>query len=102
MRRSMARHWIGMRGVPLMARLLNLNQVAEAMSVSRSTVERLVRSGALTSHKVGRARRVSEQALTAYIARTEMPAPSRSGQAPRPFRHTGKLGEGPDPLAPFS
>ena len=85
-----------------MARLLNLDQVAEAMSVSRSTVERLVRSGDLTSHKVRGARRISEQALTAYIERTEMPAPSRSRQAPRPFRHTGKLGEGPDPLAPSS
>ena len=80
-------------------RLLTLDEVADALGVSRRTVEREVQAGTITSHKVRGARRVSEAALAAYVERVEMPATTaRSGPA-RAFHSTGRLGHGPDPLA---
>ena len=82
-----------------MARLLNLDEVADALGVSRRTVEREVARGALSSQKVRGARRVSEAALAAYIERVTMSAQNSCRHPPRPFRVVGRLGEGPDPLA---
>lgn len=80
-------------------RLLKLEEVAEALAVSVRTVEREVSRGALTSHKVRGARRVSEAALAAYVERVEIPATTAGTGSPRAYRVTGRLGQGPDPLA---
>ena len=80
-------------------RLLTLDEVADALGVSRRTVEREVQAGTITSHKVRGARRVSEAALAAYIERVEMPAASARSRPARAFHSTGRLGHGPDPLA---
>jgi len=48
-------------------RLLTIEQVKERLQVSHETVYRLMRQGKLRSTKIGRARRVKESALTAYI-----------------------------------
>lgn len=51
-----------------MAELLTLDQVAERLQTSRSTVERLQRAGRIRVVKVGRLTRVEERELEAYIA----------------------------------
>jgi excisionase family DNA binding protein len=83
----------------VLPRLLTLDEVADALGVSRRTVERLVHSRVLTSAKVRGARRVSEQAVAAYVERVEIPATVAVRPAPLRYRGTGRLGEGPDPLA---
>ena len=80
-------------------RLLTRDEVADALGVSRRTVEREVQAGTITSHKVRGARRVSEAALAAYVERVEMPATTAGSRPVRRFRSTGRLGQGPDPLA---
>lgn len=54
-----------------MATLLTLNDCAEALAVSRSTVSRLVKSGTLASVKLGKSRaapiRVRPSDLDAFI-----------------------------------
>lgn len=53
--------------------LLTLNEVAERLRVSRSAVERWVRSGELPSYKLGEGRtaprRVSEGDLSSFVAK---------------------------------
>ncbi|QKW51058.1 helix-turn-helix domain-containing protein [Streptomyces buecherae] len=49
--------------------LLNVDQVAERLQVSRWTVYNLIRSRDLASMTIGRCRRISEAALTDYITR---------------------------------
>jgi excisionase family DNA binding protein len=79
--------------------LLTLDEVADVLAVSRRTVERLVRSRVLASVKVRGARRVSEQAVAAYVERVEVPALGADIRTPRAYRSPRRLGEGPDPLA---
>ncbi len=49
-------------------RLLTRRQVAERLSLSTKTIDRLIRSGALPSHHIGRSVRVSEADLAAFVA----------------------------------
>lgn len=83
----------------MLPRLLTLDEVAAVLGVSRRTVERLVHSRVLTSAKVRGARRVSEQAVAAYVERVEIPASIAGNRAPRRYASPRRLGEGPDPLA---
>ncbi|MBQ0868476.1 helix-turn-helix domain-containing protein [Streptomyces sp. A73] len=49
--------------------LLNVDQVATRLQVSRWTVYNLIRSRELASFTIGRCRRIAESALHDYIAR---------------------------------
>lgn len=48
-------------------RLLTLDEAAGALSVSRRTVERLIRSGDLHTVQIGRARRIPVTAVDTYL-----------------------------------
>jgi excisionase family DNA binding protein len=48
--------------------LLRPEEVAEALSIGRSTVFALMRSGELRSVKIGKSRRVPVDAVTEYVA----------------------------------
>jgi len=48
-------------------RLLTIPEVAESLGVHRNTAQRLVASGELPSCKIGRARRVRDDDLRAYV-----------------------------------
>ena len=48
--------------------LLRPEEVAQALSISRSTVFLLMRSGELRSVKIGKSRRVPVDAVTEYVA----------------------------------
>jgi excisionase family DNA binding protein len=50
-------------------RLLTVDQVAELLQISRWTVYRLIWANDLCSVQIGRCRRVSREALDAYLAR---------------------------------
>jgi excisionase family DNA binding protein len=47
--------------------LLTVEQAAEQLSVGRTTVYALLKSGEITSVRVGRLRRIPADALTAYV-----------------------------------
>ncbi|MDQ2791000.1 MAG: excisionase [Pseudonocardiales bacterium] len=51
------------------ARLLTVDQVAEALQISRWTVYRLIWANDLGSVQIGRCRRVPREALDTYLAR---------------------------------
>jgi excisionase family DNA binding protein len=51
--------------------LLRAEEVAEALSIGRTKVFELIRTGELRSVKVGGARRVSATALAEYVAELE-------------------------------
>lgn len=60
--------------------LYTLTDVAAALSVSRSKVDELVRSGALPSVRLGGSRRVRGEDLTTYVDALErVPAAPRAG-----------------------
>ena len=48
--------------------LMTIDQAAEALSLSRSTVQRLINSGLLPSVKVGGSRRIPTSAVSEYVA----------------------------------
>jgi excisionase family DNA binding protein len=48
--------------------LLRPEEAAEALSIGRSTVFHLMRSGELRSVKIGKSRRVPVDAVTEYVA----------------------------------
>ena len=48
--------------------LMTLDQAAAALSLSRSTVQRLINSGLLSSVKVGGSRRIPASAVSEYVA----------------------------------
>lgn len=50
-------------------RLLDLDETADLLGVSRRTVDTLVAAGEIPSLKVRRCRRIPRKALSAYIAR---------------------------------
>lgn len=56
--------------------LLDVDAVADRLSVSASTVRRLIKSGALRSIKVGHARRVPVGALHGYLDGHEVVIPA--------------------------
>ena len=51
-------------------RVLTVAEVAGVMRVSKMTVYRLVHSGELAAHRIGRSFRVPAPAVTAYLAST--------------------------------
>lgn len=51
--------------------LLRPEQVAKAMSVSRTAVYALMRSGELRSVRVGRSRRVTPEAVADFVSRLQ-------------------------------
>lgn len=50
-----------------MTRLMTLDEVADQLSVSRSTVSRFIRSGELRSIQLGGNRRVAEDDLQEFL-----------------------------------
>lgn len=50
------------------ALLLRPEEAAEVLSLSRATIYALMASGAIASVKIGRSRRISRDALEAYVA----------------------------------
>lgn len=57
----------GSRGRSL-TRLRTIDEVAELFNASRRTVQRLIRSGALPAHRLGRAVRVADADIAAFLA----------------------------------
>ncbi|WP_093267415.1 helix-turn-helix domain-containing protein [Saccharopolyspora shandongensis] len=49
--------------------LLTVEAAARRLSVSRTTMFRLLKSGAVASVRIGHARRVPAEAITAYVER---------------------------------
>jgi excisionase family DNA binding protein len=56
----------GPRGRAL-TRLRTIDEVAELFNASRRTVQRLIRSGALPAHRLGRAVRISDADIEAFL-----------------------------------
>jgi excisionase family DNA binding protein len=54
-----------------MKRVFKVDEVCEQMSLSRSTVYKLIREGHLRTVKFGRSRRVTDDAITECIAKME-------------------------------
>lgn len=50
---------------------LSINEVAEQLSIGRTTVYRLVKCGELPSFKIGRSRRVSAKSLEEFVQRMD-------------------------------
>jgi len=53
--------------------LISVEQAAEILSLSRSTVQRLMSSGHLASVKIGGSRRIPADAITEYVAQLTQP-----------------------------
>jgi excisionase family DNA binding protein len=51
--------------------LLTVDQAAETLGVSRSTIYNLIGSGQLPTVKLGRSRRISPESLAAYVRERE-------------------------------
>ena len=51
--------------------LLNVDEVAEVLAISRSTVFTLIKDGSIASFKIGGARRISWKSLEDFIERKE-------------------------------
>jgi excisionase family DNA binding protein len=63
--------------------LLNINEIAAALRVSRMTVYRLIRDGRLPAFRVGKSLRVHRRDLAAYLdAAHRAPPYNRSAVAP--------------------
>jgi excisionase family DNA binding protein len=58
------------RGVPArrLSRLLTISHTAECLSVSTRTVRRLLETGALAAHRIGRSVRISETDVLVFLA----------------------------------
>jgi excisionase family DNA binding protein len=57
----------GVRGRPL-TRLRTIDEAAELLNVSPRTVRRLIESGALPVHRLGRLVRIADADLAAFLA----------------------------------
>ena len=53
--------------VPMIPRLLTIPQTAELLQVSEKKVRRLIKSGELVAHRVGRQLRISEGDLRQFL-----------------------------------
>jgi excisionase family DNA binding protein len=60
--------------------LLRPEQGAEMLQISRSLMYRLLRTGEIASVKIGKARRISPEALAAYVQRLQQDTPSPDPQ----------------------
>jgi excisionase family DNA binding protein len=65
-----------------MTELLTLEQVADELTVGRTTAHKLIRSGAIASVKIGKSRRVSRAALQDYITANTAGGPALLRSAP--------------------
>lgn len=66
-----------------MEHFLTRDQVTEALSVSRDTVDRLILAGELEAVKVRRCVRISRQSLRAYLEANKIePSPRYLGVCP--------------------
>jgi excisionase family DNA binding protein len=54
--------------------LLTVEEAARRLSISRTTMYALLKDGQLDSVRIGRLRRITPEALTAYTARSIPPA----------------------------
>lgn len=54
------------------AEFLSADQVAERLAVSRMTIYRLIHTGELPAHRVGRSIRIRERDFDAYLRQTDM------------------------------
>lgn len=61
--------------MPATRLLLRVEEVAEALALSRSTVYALIRSGEIRSIRIGRSTRVSVEWLHEWIRKQEAQAP---------------------------
>jgi excisionase family DNA binding protein len=75
----------------LSGRLLRLNDVAVELDVSRSTVKRWARSGALPVFRHGRTVRVRESDLRAFVAAGVRRASPSGASAPAGVTVRGRL-----------
>ena len=57
--------------IAFLVRLMSAQEVAQNLGISKSSVQRLIKTGQITSLKIGSCRRVSEQALINYVAQLE-------------------------------
>jgi len=64
-------------------RLLTVPQVAEAIALSPYTVWRMVLTGRLPSHKLGRSRRVAEADVRRLLAETRQEGGRPAAKEPR-------------------
>lgn len=82
--------------------LLTYRDAAARLTVSVSTVRRLVAGGVLPCVRIGASVRVSESALDRFMRRGagEVMPPPKPGRAKA--RTVGRLWEQPDPLAGFT
>lgn len=76
--------------------LLNINEIAAALRVSRMTVYRLIRDGRLPAFRVGKSLRVHRRDLTAYLAAAHQ-APPYGRSAVAPESGSPDSADGPDP-----
>lgn len=53
--------------------MLTVQEVAERLRVSELTVIRLIESGEIVAHRVGKQLRIAEEDFAAYLARTVVP-----------------------------
>jgi len=63
-----------MRARPV-GKLRTIDETAELLSVSVRTVRRLIESGALPVHRIGRAVRISDADIAAFLAANPGPGP---------------------------
>jgi excisionase family DNA binding protein len=72
--------------MPAAMRLYRVSEAVELLSLSRSVVYELIRSGRLGSVVEGRARRIPGSAIAEYVALLEREA-RRACVSPSPARH---------------
>jgi excisionase family DNA binding protein len=64
--------------------LLTVEEVGHRLSLSRSVVYRLMRDGEVEDVKIGRARRITAQSVSAYVDRMTADGTTRSPRGRRP------------------
>ena len=76
-----------------MGKLYNLQEAAERLTVSESTVRRLINQGKLRAYKVGAQLRIADEDLTAYLRSCLIPLPPppkpKHGSKPAPAGRNG-------------
>jgi excisionase family DNA binding protein len=70
-------------------KFMTVNEVAENLSVSRMTVNRLISSGKLKALKINRAIRIPEQSFADFVKRN-MNGDKQKGTARSMLKHCGK------------
>src|SRR5262249_7429691 len=84
---------------PMLPNLLTVEQTAEYLSVSPRTVQRLITERRLSSVRVGRAARVTEDALREFVCKPIEREGSSSSRGARPTTWVGRRGARRGPSA---